>query len=119
VAFHLKAESVPVKGVDQSVSIKAVNSISQVGTGSSLSGMGVSLMTSIFREFAYEKIGVECTLNNDVFILRGLIREDGLEYLVKRRFLSGINVINRNPDNRISFSDMVERARRVTRERSE
>lgn len=119
VAFHLKAESVPVKGVDQSVSIKAVNSISEVGTGTSLSGMGVSLMTSIFREFAYEKIGIECALNNDVFILRGLIREDGLEYLVKRRFLSGINVINRNPDNRIGFSDMMERARRVTRERSE
>ncbi|MBE0556484.1 MAG: hypothetical protein IH628_04545, partial [Proteobacteria bacterium] len=108
----------PVKGVDQSVSLKAVNSISLVSTGSALSGMGVSLMTTFFREFPYEKIGFECGLENDVFTVRGLIREDGVEYLVKRRFFTGINVINRNPDNRIGFSDMVERAKRVTRESS-
>jgi len=28
---------------------------------------------------------------------------------VKRRFFTGIDVINRNPDNSIGFSDMVER----------
>jgi hypothetical protein len=37
---------------------------------------------------------------------------------VKRRFFAGINVINRNPDNRIGFSDMLDRAKRVTSERS-
>ena len=118
VAFHLKMESVPVKGVSQSVSLKAVNSISLVGTGSALSGMGLSLMTKFFKEFAYEKIGFECGLKNDVFTVRGLIHEDGVEYLVKRRLFTGIDVINGNPDNRIGFSDMVERARRVTGERS-
>ncbi len=118
VAFHLRMEPVPVKGVDQSVSLKAVNSISLVSTGSALSGLGVSLMTTFFREFPYEKIGFECRLNNDVFRVRGLIHEDGVEYLVKRR-LFGIDVINRNPDNRIGFSDMVERTKRVTAERSD
>jgi hypothetical protein len=117
VAFLMRMESVPTKGVSQSVSLKAVNSISQVSTGSALSGLGVSLMTTFFREFPYEKIGFECGLNNDVFTVRGLIREDGVEYLVKRRFFAGIDVINRNPDNRIGFSDMVERAKRVTSER--
>ena len=118
VAFHLKMESVPVKGVTQSVSLKAVNSISLVSTGSALSGMGLSLMTTFFKEFPYEKIGFECGLKNDVFTVRGLIHEDGVEYLVKRRFFTGINVINRIQDNRIGFSDMVERAKRVTSERS-
>ncbi len=118
VAFHLKMESVPVKGVKQSVSLKAVNSISLVGTGSGLSGLGVSLMTKIFREFSYEKIGFECRLENDVFAVRGLIHEDGVEYLVKRRFFSGIDVVNANADNRIGFSDMLDRAKRVTGERS-
>ncbi|HEU4950218.1 MAG TPA: hypothetical protein VFT11_05585, partial [Candidatus Deferrimicrobiaceae bacterium] len=117
VAFLMRMESVPTKGVSQSVSLKAVNSISQVSTGSALSGLGVSLMTTVFREFPYEKIGFECGLNNDVFTVRGLIHEDGVEYLVKRRFFAGIDVINRNPDNRIGFSDMVERAKRVTSER--
>ncbi|MBE0607119.1 MAG: hypothetical protein IH610_12615 [Deltaproteobacteria bacterium] len=118
VAFDLTMESVPAKGVAQSVSLKAVNSISLIGTGSALSGMGVSLMATFFREFPYEKIGFECGLKNDVFTVRGLIHENGVEYLVKRRFFSGIDVINGNPDNRIGFSDMLERARRVTGERS-
>jgi hypothetical protein len=114
VAFDLKMVSVPTKGVSQSVSLKAVNSISLVSTGSALSGLGISLMTTFFREFPYEKIGFECGLKNDVFTVRGLIHEDGVEYLVKRRFFAGIDVINRNPDNRIGFSDMLERAKRVT-----
>jgi hypothetical protein len=118
VAFHLKMESVPTKGVSQKVSLKAVNSISLVSTGSGLSGLGASLMTTFFKEFPYEKIGFESGLKNDVFTVRGIIHEDGVEYLVKRRLFGGINVINRNPDNRIGFSDMVERAKRVTGKRS-
>ena len=117
VAFHLKMESVPVEGVGQSVSLKAVNAISLMSTGSSLGGLGISMMTTFFREFPYAKIGFECGLKNDVFTVRGLIHEDGVEYLVKRRFFAGINVINGNPDNRIGFSDMLERAKRVTGER--
>jgi hypothetical protein len=119
VAFDLKMASVPAKGVSQSVSLKAVNSISLVSTGSALSGLGVSLMTTFFREFPYSKIGFECGLVNDVFTVRGSIHEDGVEYLVKRRFFTGIDVINRNRDNRIGFSDMLERAKRVTGERSD
>jgi len=118
VAFHLKMASVPAEGVSQSVSLKAVNSISLLSTGSASSGMGISMMATFFREFPYEKIGFECGLNNDVFTVRGLIHEDGVEYLVKRRFFAGINVVNGNPDNRIGFSDMLERANRVTGERS-
>jgi hypothetical protein len=119
VAFHLKMMSVPVKGVSQSVSLKAVNSISLVSTGSALSGLGASIMATFFKEFPYERIGFECGLKNDVFTVRGLIHEDGVEYLVKRRFFAGINVINANPDNRIGFSDMLDRAKRVTRDRSD
>jgi hypothetical protein len=118
VAFDLKMESAATKGVSQSVSLKAVNSISLISTGSALSGMGISLMTTFFREFPYEKIGFECGLENDVFIVRGLIHENGVEYLVKRGFFTGIDVVNGNPDNRIGFSDMLERAKRVTGERS-
>lgn len=54
-----------------------------------------------------------------MFTVRGLIHEDGVEYLVKRRFFAGIDVINRNPDNRIGFSDMLERAKRATGKRTD
>lgn len=85
VAFHLRMESVPVNGVSQSVSLKAVNSIALVSTGSALTGLGVSLMTTFFKQFPYEKIGIESRLKNDVFTVRGIIHEDGVEYLVSRR----------------------------------
>lgn len=114
VAFHLRAVSQEVKGVEQQVSLKAVNAISLLGTGSALGGAGVAFMTSLFRQFPYDRIGFECDLENDVFTVRGLIRENGVEYLVKRPFLGGINVINQNPDNRIRFSDMVRRLGRLT-----
>ena len=114
VGFEMDLLSVPEKGVKQRVNLKAVNSISVLGTGAGLEGLGIKIMTKFFKDFPYKKIGIRCTLNNDVFKVRGLIREGGKEYLVRKPPLSGINVVNSNPDNRISFSDMRERLERVT-----
>lgn len=113
VALSMTAQSVPTRGVDQEVSLKAVNAISVMGTGSGLSGMGVSMFASFFKNFSYESIGFACELQNDVFRVRGLITEGGVEYLIKKPPLFGINVINGNPENNISFSDMLERVQRV------
>jgi hypothetical protein len=119
VSFKLTVESVKMDEVEQEVSLKAVNSIAVLGTGSGLSGAGASLITSIMNEFPYRAIGFVCTLNNDVFKINGLIKEDGVEYIVRKPFLAGINVVNRNPENYISFKDMLERLRRVVRPRGE
>jgi hypothetical protein len=89
-----------------------VNTLSILGTGSGLSGIGIQFYTNFFREFPYKRIGMACTLTNDVFSLQGLIHEDGLEYLVKRS-LFGINVVNTRPRNRIAFSDMLRRLERI------
>jgi hypothetical protein len=99
--------------VSQRVSLKAVNAISVMGTGSGLGDVGVGMFAGFFEEFGYEAIGISSSLNNDVFRVRGLIRQGGVEYLIKKPLLFGINVINRNPDNQISFSDMMERVQRV------
>ncbi len=112
VHFSVRAESVPSDKVSQRISLKAVNTLSILGTGSGLSGIGIQFYTNFFREFPYKHIGMACTLNNDVFSLRGLIQEDGLEYLVKRS-LFGINVVNTRPRNRIAFSDMLQRLERI------
>ncbi|MCB2186736.1 MAG: YdbH domain-containing protein [Deltaproteobacteria bacterium] len=118
-AFQLEVRSQKVSGVPQEVSLQAVNTISVVGTGSGLSGFGVQLMAALIRAFPYQAIGFSCALKNDVFTVRGLISDDGVEYLVKKPPLMGINVINRNPDNRIAFSDMLDRLKRVTAPPSE
>ena len=65
-------------------------------------------------ELPYRKIGVRATLENDVFRIHGTIREDGKEYLVKRGFFSGVDVINQSKDNRVGFKDMLKRIKRIS-----
>lgn len=113
-AFTLTAKSEKVSGVEQSISLKAVNSITVLGTGSSIGDAGVGIFGSFFKEFSYGEIGVQLSLRNDVFKVRGLIEEGGVEYLIQKPPLFGINVINRTPGKRVSFSDMLERLSRIT-----
>ena len=65
----------------------------------------------------YKKIGVRASLENDVFRINGTVMEGGKEYLVKRGRFSGVDIVNQNPENRISFKDMVKRIKRVTAEK--
>jgi hypothetical protein len=113
VAFHLLLKSVPEPREDRTVSLQAVNSISVVGTGAGLTGVGISVFKGFFENLPYREIGIECILKNDVFTVRGLIHEDGVEYLVKRPPFRGVNVVNGDPDNRIGFSEMLNRIQRV------
>jgi hypothetical protein len=111
--FNLLLETVQKKGVSQKISVKAVENIAQIGGGQSpFMGMA-GAVASFFKKFPYEKIGIRASLENDVFTVNGTIREGGTEYLVKRGSFSGVNVVNQNPDNRISFKDMVKRIKRI------
>ena len=111
--FQLLLETVKTKGVPQRISVKAVDNIARIGGGQS-PFMGVAgMFTSFFREFPYKKIGVKASLENDVFRINGTIKEGETEYLVKRGSFSGVNVVNQDPDNRISFKDMVKIIKRV------
>jgi hypothetical protein len=116
-AFALRARSVPVQDVEQRISLQAVNSLSILGTGRGLSGLGVRFYANFFQEFPYKSIGLACVLKNDIFTLSGLIHEGGVEYIVKRPLL-GINVINTTPHNRIAFSDMLKRIKRIAAQKS-
>ncbi len=112
-AFHLLAKTTPGSDSTREISLKAVNTLSVIGTGSGLTGTGVGVFSQFFKEFGYAGLGLECTLDDDLFKIRGLIRDDGIEYIIKRPPLFGINVINSNPENLISFSDMLKRLKRV------
>ena len=112
--FDLLLETVRKKGVPQKISVRAVDNIAFIGGGQSPFVGFAGSLASLFRNFPYEQIGIRASLGNDVFRINGTIREGGMEYLVKRGGLSGVNVVNQNPDNRISFKDMVKRIKRVT-----
>jgi hypothetical protein len=111
--FVLEVESVPVRGVPQRISTEAIQSISVLGTGAE--GALNRGITRLFREYPYSEIGFRCVLHNDRFTVRGTIHEGGKEYLVRRGLLRGVDVVNQNPENVISFRDMQERLQRITR----
>ncbi len=110
-AFHLRIETQEVKGVRKRISLDAINSISVLGGGGP-----VSLFLPFFKEFNYRYLGLSCSLKNDVFTLHGLKRKGKVEYVVEKGGLVGVDVINRNPENSISFRDMIERLKRIRRE---
>jgi hypothetical protein len=111
--FNLLLETVRKKGIPQKISIKAVDNIAQIGGGQSPFIGLAGAFASFFKTFPYEKIGIRASLENDVFTIHGTVKENGVEYFVKRGAFSGVNIINQNPDNRISFKDMVNRIKRI------
>lgn len=114
-AFDMTLSSVPAKGIPQQISVIAVDNLAQVGTAQSpFQGVTGGLIGTFFKDFYYEKIGIECKLQNDYFRIRGLIYEGDTEYLVKGSALRGVSIINRNPDNRIAWEDMIGRLKRIT-----
>ncbi len=115
VRFHLRARSSKNAQTDRNISLQAVNSLSIIGTGQGLSGLGIRIFAGFFKQFAYEQIGLSCVLANDIFSLNGLIHDDGVEYIVKRKWV-GINVVNNHPNNMITFSDMLDRLNRVLKQ---
>jgi hypothetical protein len=118
--FILDIDSVKTPGIQQKISVDAVENISIIGTGSAgIAGVLKTGIRSFFKEYPYSRIGIRCTLENDKFSVRGKIHSGGTEYLVRRAFLRGIDVVNQNPDNVISFKDMEERISRILRPKEE
>jgi hypothetical protein len=111
--FNLLLETVKKKGISQKISVKAVENIAQIGGGQSPFIGLAGVFASFFKKFSYKKIGIKANLENDVFTINGTIKEGGIEYMIKRGSFSGVDIINQNPDNRISFKDMVKRIKRV------
>jgi hypothetical protein len=112
--FELFLETVRTKDVPQKISVKALENIARIGGGGSPFIGLAGALTSLFKEFPYDKIAIRASLENDVFKIGGPLREGDKVYLVKRSGFSGVNVINQNPDQRISFKDMMNRIKRVT-----
>jgi hypothetical protein len=114
--FDMLLETAEQGRGNQKISIRAVENISRIGSGQSPFSGFAGVLTTFFETLGYKKIGVRATLNNDYFTVNGTIKENGSEYIMKRGGISGVNIVNRNPDNRIRFKDMVNRIKRVLKE---
>ena len=111
--FSLHIQSVKKKGVPQRFSMKAVDDISILSSGEKTSMGSAALLSYFVSSFRYKEIGILCSLKNDNFTLKGTIREKGKELLVKKDWIFGISVVNAQPDNQISFQDMLSRLKRI------
>jgi hypothetical protein len=111
--FRLTLKTREVEGAAKIINIKAVENVSLLGTGFGEPGELEKGINRWFQDYAYEEMGLSCRLADDMFTLRGTIVEKGTEYLVRSPGFYGIDVINRNPENEISFSDMLERLERI------
>jgi hypothetical protein len=116
--FTLLLETIRTQGVPQRINVEAVENIARIGGGQSPFVGLAGNVASFFKEFTYDKIGILAVLENDLFKINGTIIEGGVEYLVKRGGIPGVDVVNLNPVNQISFKDMVKRVRRVTESQS-
>ncbi len=111
--FDFRIESVPRRGFPQTFSLKAVDNLTVLSSGQQASAGTGPFWMRFVRGFRYRKLGIVSTLRNDTFTLNGTIHEGGVEYLVKKPPLFGINVVNRMPDKKISFKEMTGRLKRV------
>jgi hypothetical protein len=116
--FTLLLETIRTQGVPQRINVEAVENIARIGGGQSPFVGLAGNIASFFKEFTYDKIGIRADLENELFKINGTIKEGGVEYLVKRGGIPGVDVVNSNPVNQISFKDMVKRVRRVTESQS-
>lgn len=114
-SFTLRVESEKRKGIPQKFSLKAANDLAIIGSGEKTSLSAKKGWTRFVSDFRYAKIGILCSLKNDRFTLRGTIHHKGVEYLVKNSWIFGISVVNKKPQNKISFKDMVSRLKRISR----
>jgi hypothetical protein len=115
-AFVADFETIPARGVRQTISFDAVENISILGTGRGFQAAISRGLFSFIDVFRYDKIGFQTTLKNDNFRIRGKVVKDGTEYFVKGVFFGpSINVINRNPGQSVSFKSMLERISRINR----
>ncbi|MDH7512907.1 MAG: hypothetical protein QHH14_08175 [Clostridiales bacterium] len=111
--FDIRIESERRKGVQQRFSVKATDDLTILGTGERTALSSRSGWTRFVREFRYDKIGIACSLKNDIFSLQGTIWRNGVEYLVRGTGLFAINVVNKQARNQIRFKDMLNRLQRI------
>lgn len=97
----------------RNISVKALRNLTTISQG----GIGAVLSRGVYRFidfYRYRRIGLYCSLKNDVFVLRGTARDGSGRYLVDGGLLPPkINIIA--PEHAISFKEMIKRLQRMER----
>lgn len=100
-------------GGTRNISVKALNNLTILSQG----GLSAALSRGIYQFidfYRYRSLGIECSLENDLFRMRGTALEGSDRYLVYGGFLPPrIDIISSSPA--VSFKEMVRRLKRIER----
>jgi hypothetical protein len=110
VRFDARLETVERRGVPRAINVKAINNIAILGTGGRIGIFDRGIHRFLDR-YTYERLGIEATLEHDVFRLRGLERRGDRELFLKGRLPFRIDVVNAEPGKTVSFRAMLDRLR--------
>ncbi|MEO6251408.1 MAG: hypothetical protein ABIO59_12130 [Luteimonas sp.] len=117
-AFDAELHTVPVHGVRQRISQRAVQNISSVGDTSFTSTLQSQLI-GLFKDFGYRRIGITCTLVNQVCRMGGLQSSDhphseaGGFTIVEGAGIPHLTVVGFNRD--VDWPTLLERLTAVSR----
>ena len=108
--------SVERRGVDQRISVDALNKITVLSSGQEAGALYGGL-AGFFDSFRYSKLGFKAVLRNDRLILRGVESQGEKEMLVVGSFLPPtVNIISHNQE--IGFSELLRRLERIKTDKS-
>ncbi len=97
----------------RNISVRAIDNLSVISQG----GLSAALSRGVYQFidfYRYRKIGIFCTLHNDVLIIKGTARRDSDLYLVDGGLIPPrIDILA--PQTAISFREMLRRLRRIDR----
>ncbi|HVS13889.1 MAG TPA: hypothetical protein VMV46_08195 [Thermoanaerobaculia bacterium] len=108
VRFQGWVRSVPDRRSGRRVSIRAVNNLARLGTGSDL-GVLQRGFRRLFDSYPYASLGLALALRQDDFLLRGMERRGEKELFLKGRWPLRLDIVNVKPGTRVSFSTMMRR----------
>lgn len=98
-------------GVDQRISVDALNKITVLSSGQEAGALYGGL-AGFFESFRYSKLGFKATLRNDRLTLRGVESQGGKELLVVGSFLPPtVNIVSHTQE--IAFSELLRRLERI------
>jgi len=109
--FRADLHSVERSGVEQRISVEAINKITVLSSGQNAGALYGGL-AAFFDSFRYSKLGFKATLKNDKLTLRGVETRGDQEFLVVGSLLPPtVNIISHTQN--IAFSELLRRLERI------
>ncbi len=112
VRFRARLASVPRRGQPQTLSLKAVDNIAQLGGGGGLGVLNQGIQR-FFDRYRYRELGLAMVLDSDHFLMRGLARRGPNELFIKGRPPIRLDMVNVKPGRTVSFRTMMDRLRNL------